>query len=268
MDIRTSLIVATRNRREIIRRALPMWKALKGPKDELIVVDGGSDDGTYEVLKAAPAGLIDVLIHEKDRSEAHATNKGLLKARGVLVKGVSDDDVFFKEALERAYAEMFKHPDIDILVTGGESIDTVRDPQNQRPHHFQWYPDHLDLKSEHEFVTMNGLGMIIRRSSLAVTGLYDPRHLHADTSFLTQATVRGAHIRYLRVKGYRHLVGPQSLSLHNVRKTYIYKDHNFSGLSRWRYMKKPREAARWLLRRLGLLPAVPKAEPVWDGRLL
>jgi glycosyltransferase involved in cell wall biosynthesis len=268
MEIRTSYVVATRNRLEHIRKALPMWKALKGPQDELIVVDGDSSDGSYELLRDAEPGLVDILIHEKDRSEAHATNKGFLAARGRYIKGISDDDVFFREALEKAYAAMDANPDIDLLMTGGESIDQVADPGNTKPFFYQWFPDGTPMNANYEFITMNGQGMVLRRSILAIVGLYDPRHLHADTSFLTQATVRGARMAYIRVKGFSHRVGQQSLSLYNVRKKYIYKDHGFKGLSRWRYVKRPGEALRWFLRKAGIISSLPAAEPVWDGKIL
>jgi hypothetical protein len=164
---------------------------------------------------------------------------------------------------------MEENPGIDVLLCGGESVDLVKDPRNRTPHHYQWYPASARLARDHEFVTMNGLGMLIRRASLALTGLYDPRHLHADTSFLTQATVRGAKMAYLRVKCYRHLVGPQSMSLHNVRKTYIYRDFHFKGLSRLRYLKKPGEALAWLGRRAGILkPGWRGPEPAWDATLI
>jgi glycosyltransferase involved in cell wall biosynthesis len=266
--IHVSYVVATRNRFRHVREALPLWRSLKRQDDEIIVIDGGSTDGTYELLKSEEGGLVDRLIHEKDRSEAHALNKALLLAKGELIKGLTDDDVFFLPALERAYDEMRAHPEIDLLITGGESIDLVINPRNVLPHHYQWYPDGLDLESRHEYVTMNGLGMVIRRSSLPLIGLYDPRHLHADTSFLTQATVRGATIRYIRVKGYRHLVGPQSMSLKNVRKTYIYDSFGFRGLSRWRYLKRPHLVLPWFWRKLfSSGPGIAK-EPLWDAKIL
>lgn len=270
MDIRVSYVVATKNRATFLKAALPRWEQLKGPHDELIVIDGDSTDGTWELLKSAPAGLIDRLVHEPDRSEAHAFNKGYLLARGRLIKGLTDDDLFFKNALDEAYQAMFERPEIDILITGGESVAALDGAAGLLPHHYQWIPDGTDLQAESGYVTMTGLGIILRRSSLAVTGLFDPRHVHADTSFLTQATVRGAHIRYMRVKGYRHVVGPQSLSsLHNMRKTYIYRDFNFRRLSRWRYLKQPSLALRLALQRTGLLKkAHPVTEPVWDGKIL
>ncbi len=268
MEVRATLVVITRNRASIIARAIPGWKNLKGPQDELIVVDGGSTDGTYEALLGAEPGLIDVLIHELDRSEGHAINKGFLAARGRYLLSIGDDDHYFRDALETAYRAMDEHPEIDLLMTGGESIDQIADQGNTRAFFYQWYPDGAKLNAGFEFVTMNGCGMILRRSALPIIGLFDPRHLHADTSLLTQATVRGACMRYIRVKAYSHRVGRQSGSLNNVRKKYIYKAFGFSGLSRWRYLSRPGEALRWLLKRIQPGRPAPASEPVWDGKIL
>ncbi len=269
---RVTLVAVTRNRAAFVRKALDHWAALKGPDDELVVVDGNSTDGTYELLHGAPRGLVDTLIHEPDLSEAHALNKGLLVARGRYIKFVSDDDLFYRDALEKAYAALDADVTVDLMVTGGESIDQIDDPSNLVPSHYQWYPDGARLTENHAFVTMIGMGLIVRHSSLPMLGLFDPRHLHADTSYFTQATVRGAAMRYLRVKGFSHRVGAQSMSRQNRRKSYIYRDFGFKALSRWRYLNRPmeplRSMRRQLARRLGRKPVLDLEVPVWDGKIL
>lgn len=267
-DVRVSYVLPTRNRLEFVRKILAARGELKGPRDELIVVDGGSTDGTYEYLRDAKPGLIDLLIHEPDRSEAHATNKGFLAARGRYLKSLSDDDVYFRDALEKAYATMDEHPEIDLLQVGGEFINQIDTPGNLKPFSFEWFPDDARLNDSYKFAGMCGEGMIIRRSSLAVIGLCDPRHLHADASLLCSATVRGACMRYLRVKGFSHRLGGQSVSRDSIRTRYVYRDYNFKGLSRWRYLTRPGEALVRALKRFGFLSAVPGPEPLWDGKLL
>ena len=56
-------------------------------------------DGSYEILRDAPPGLIHCDIHEPDRSSAF--NKGFLQAGGTLIKPLTDDDVFFETAWRR-----------------------------------------------------------------------------------------------------------------------------------------------------------------------
>lgn len=207
--IRVSYVAVTRNRRTFVERALHAWKAIKGPQDELVVVDGASVDGTFEMLRDAEPGLIDCLVHETDRSEAHALNRGMLRARGSLIKPISDDDEYFPEGLEKAYSVMLSRPEIEILNTGGENVFVNASGEDEL-HSFQSAPAGW---SPFWRLNLCGVGLVIRREALAVIGLIDPRHKLADHSLNIQAHLRGARIRFLQVKTYRHRSHEESLSV-------------------------------------------------------
>jgi glycosyltransferase involved in cell wall biosynthesis len=278
---RVSYVVATKDRLKTIRAAMPMWRRLKGRGDEFIVVDGGSTDGSQQFLRQAGSGLVDRLISEPDRSESHALSKGFLLARGEWIKPMTDDDIFFPEALEKAYQTMSWRPEIDVLITGGEFVNGLRGSGSDLPTDFQWYPDTLSPRDGYTYSMMCGEGMVVRRSSLALTGLSDPRHVEADCSFLTQAFLRGAVIRYLRVKGFRHILNEESIS--QVRRqgaikfsADIFKDFHCPVSWRWnlwarrsrlKYVIRPWGLWRPLARRLGIREGWPK-EPPWDGKVL
>ncbi|MGB0294927.1 MAG: glycosyltransferase family 2 protein [Flavobacteriaceae bacterium] len=63
-------------------------------KCELIVVDGGSVDGTLEVLKKYDA-YIDVLISEIDGGQYNAVNKGMRIATGDILAWINADDLYY-----------------------------------------------------------------------------------------------------------------------------------------------------------------------------
>ena len=79
---------------------------------EHIVVDGGSRDGTVELLKKYPH------LHwnsEKDEGHFQAMNKGIARATGEVIVILNADDCFRAGAL-RAVAEAFqKNPSWDAL---------------------------------------------------------------------------------------------------------------------------------------------------------
>ena len=72
---------------------------------EHIVVDGGSTDGTVEILKGYGAALR--WVSEKDEGQADALNKGLAMATGDVIGWVNSDDLYEPGALS-AVAEAFE----------------------------------------------------------------------------------------------------------------------------------------------------------------
>lgn len=281
MNIRVSYIAATRNRRLLVAEALPRWRELKDPQDELIVVDGASTDGTYELLRDAEPGLIDELIHEPDRCESHAFNKGFLLARGLLIKPLTDDDVFYREGLEKAYQVMLAHPQIDILNTGGEHRHGDGNGRDEVTSYQRIASD----RDSYWHVRQCGVGMIIRRTSLALIGLLDTRHFFADTSLLLQAHQRGAHISFLQVKTYQYRCHADS----GIRKVAcrrhrmarrMFADYGLPAAC-WlpslyprlwkclRGVREPKWGARNLLQtvRNYCIGRPQPCEPVWDGQL-
>ena len=61
---------------------------------QVIVVDGGSTDGTKEFLDKN-SSKIDILISEKDNGQYHAIQKGINLADGEVVSWLNADDVYF-----------------------------------------------------------------------------------------------------------------------------------------------------------------------------
>jgi len=90
---KVSVIVPVKNRRKLIKRCLDSILAEGYPNLEIIVVDGGSTDGTVEVLKEYAKNYPQIkFISEPDRNQSEAKNKGLAMATGDYVTFQDSDD--------------------------------------------------------------------------------------------------------------------------------------------------------------------------------
>lgn len=68
------------------------------PSLQYIVIDGGSDDGSVEILKKY-APWLDYWVSEPDRGQSHAINKGLARAEGIWCNWLNSDDCLLPGAL-------------------------------------------------------------------------------------------------------------------------------------------------------------------------
>lgn len=90
---------------------------------EYIVVDGGSDDGSVDIIRKYENWL-DNWVSESDRGQSHAINKGLQKASGDVLTWLNSDDYLAPEAL-RNMAEAFRHAksSVGAIVGIGHKVD-------------------------------------------------------------------------------------------------------------------------------------------------
>jgi glycosyltransferase involved in cell wall biosynthesis len=110
------------NRAKSIRRAIESVFAQNYEDWELLVIDGGSTDGTLEIIKSYGSKIR--LWSEKDRGTSDAMNKGMDLAQGDLVTYLNSDDFFYhSRVLERAVEEFRSTPEMDILCASVMTID-------------------------------------------------------------------------------------------------------------------------------------------------
>lgn len=88
-----SIITAVRNNRQFIEESLGSQLSQTYTNVERIVVDGGSTDGTLEIVKSF-GSRIDRIITGPDRGLYDALNKGIRAATGDIIGLLHSDDLF------------------------------------------------------------------------------------------------------------------------------------------------------------------------------
>jgi len=92
------------------------------PSLEYIIIDGGSTDGSVDIIKRYESHLA-YWVSEKDSGQSEAINKGLRRATGTLFNWINSDDVLFPGALQRIAEVHARHPEADLFVGYGAKSD-------------------------------------------------------------------------------------------------------------------------------------------------
>ena len=133
---RVTLIIAVYNAASTIARCLDSIAAQICQSRELIVIDGGSTDGTVAILQRN-ADRFSFWISERDSGVYSAWNKGLAHARGEWIGFIGADDYLWSpDALERLLCEGDRvFPRIRVIYgrvgfvsSSGELIETFGQP--------------------------------------------------------------------------------------------------------------------------------------------
>jgi GT2 family glycosyltransferase len=106
--VRVSVITPCLNPGPLLVQCLDSVSAQTYEDVEHIVVDGGSTDGTVELVRSR--GL--QLISEPDRGQTDALNKGFALATGDYLGWLNADDWLVPHALERVVAAFAANPDV------------------------------------------------------------------------------------------------------------------------------------------------------------
>jgi len=144
------------------------------PGLEHIVVDGGSTDGTVDLLRASE-GIR--WVSEADRGLSHALNKGIAMARGEVIGELNADDVYEPGALEAVGAALRDRPDAMWLtgycrIIDGEGREIRRPVTAYKNWLLRRYS--LGLYLTHNFVSAPAT--FFRRAALEEASGFDERY--------------------------------------------------------------------------------------------
>ena len=168
----------------------------KGVDLEYIICDGGSGDGTADIIRRHASQLA-WWVSERDRGQVDAINKGFARATGDVLGFLNGDDMLVPGALE-AVCEIFeKKPDADIVQGGVEWIDFGGRPIGTHLGDMNSLEDALDIFrvwwGNRQWVQPE---VFYRRALKDRAGAFDERyHLAFDYDFWVRCFRTGARVQ-------------------------------------------------------------------------
>jgi glycosyltransferase involved in cell wall biosynthesis len=144
---RISIVTASFNQAAYLGETMESILGQGYPKLEYIVIDGGSTDGSVEIIKRYESRLA-YWVSEADRGQSHAIMKGFGRATGELFAWVNSDDVLFPGCLQRVAEHYLRknrpsivHSNIAYLDSQGRVTRFIRVPRQSRCLFFHgvWY---------------------------------------------------------------------------------------------------------------------------------
>lgn len=164
-----TVIVAVFNGAKTLQQCIESVVQQSYQNKELIVIDGGSGDGTVDLLKANSA-RIDYWISEPDHGIYNAWNKGVSQANGDWICFLGADDYLWgSDILERMAAQLATVPpnicvaysQVMLLTEGGETLYPIGDSWPKVKESFK------------QLMSIPHQGVMHRRSLFEEKGLFD-----------------------------------------------------------------------------------------------
>jgi glycosyltransferase involved in cell wall biosynthesis len=112
-----SIITPVFNNQAYISLAIKNYLSQQSELTELIIVDGGSTDGTKEVIQKYACEYSGIRwVSEQDYGQSDAMNKGISLAKGKYISFLNVDDYYSQGCLKDVCEILIQNPEINYLV--------------------------------------------------------------------------------------------------------------------------------------------------------
>ncbi|MGB7340086.1 MAG: glycosyltransferase family 2 protein [Phototrophicaceae bacterium] len=177
-----SIITATYNRADFLEATIQSILGQNYPNLEYIVIDGGSTDGTVDIIKQYEDHLA-YWVSEPDKGMYHAIQKGFDQATGEIMGWLNSDDLYFDWTFDTLATLFNTFPDMEWLTSNqlfainatGKPLACFQVPGYSREGYLRG--EHFDLPSQQYVVEY-----IMQEATFWRRSLWDKVGATLDTS--------------------------------------------------------------------------------------
>ena len=217
------------------------------PRLEYIVVDGGSTDGSLEILSRYESRLA-ACISEPDGGQTDAINKGFARASGEILAWLNSDDIYYPGAVREAVGYLQAHPEIGMVHGAAYYVDEQGAPVGRFP---SAPMDHADLRRGAPKIAQQAA--FFRASAWRIVAPLDPTFFYAmdyDLWIRLSAVTPLAYVPRMWA-GFRLHGESKSMTVARLCWPEMMRVHYRDGGTRWSVLH-----AKYLVRR-AVEPIIP-----------
>ncbi len=190
--MRVSVITPSYNQARFLEATIRSVLEQDHPDLEYIIVDGGSTDGSLEIIQKY-AHRLAWWVSEPDQGQTDAINKGFARASGEILAWLNSDDTYNPGAVAGAVSYFQKDPQVGLLYGDASYIDergqvTGRFPAAQT--------DYRRLRQGYVHIPQQSA--FFRADLWRIVGPLDPSFYFAMDYDLWVRLAREAPVRYVR----------------------------------------------------------------------
>jgi glycosyltransferase involved in cell wall biosynthesis len=243
------VVVFCRNTAATIERAIQSVVSQWSPAVELVVMDGGSTDGTLEILRRYERHIA-VLRSAPDGGPTPAINEGVRRASGDVIALLPGDDWLEPGALSRVVEEFITDPDLEVLSCGTRY---VRIDEHGMERTLAQFTDAPTLAFDLPRVLRHPLtaGRFIRRRRYLELGGHSTECVFGDYDFLVRLCLAKVKSKVRCELTYTYRAHPQSTTFAGrPETTMMMMAENMRLASRYLHSGVGHDSDRRALRRL------------------